>query len=200
MKKKIVSVIVAIISVACFIGCSRSADKEEVDIESIKEQVRAELEEENEKAKEEEEEKRQEEERIKEQVKEEVERQNAKNDNKDVNINITEDSKPDPVIIVPEKPQPVYYSSDFIFPQSSIEYLSQSQVSSLSDYQLGIARNEIYARHGYIFKLDRFKSYFESQSWYVPRYSDASSISLNEIETYNVALIKAEEDSRGIQW
>ena len=200
MKKKIVSVIVAIVSVACFIGCSRSADKEEVDIESIKEQVRAELEEENEKAKEEEEEKRQEEERIKEQVKEEVERQNAKNDNKDVNINITEDSKPDPVIIVQEKPQPVYYSSDFIFPQSSIEYLSQSQVSSLSDYQLGIARNEIYARHGYIFKLDRFKSYFESQSWYVPRYSDASSISLNEIETYNVALIKAEEDSRGIQW
>ena len=200
MKKKIVSVIVAIISVACFIGCSRSADKEEVDIESIKEQVRAELEEENKKAKEEEEEKHQEEERIKEQVKEEVERQNAKNDNKDVNINITEDSKPDPVIIVPEKPQPVYYSSDFIFPQSSTECLSQSQVSSLSDYQLGIARNEIYARHGYIFKLDRFKSYFESQSWYVPRYSDASSISLNEIETYNVALIKAEEDSRGIQW
>ena len=187
MKKKIVSVIVAIVSVACFIGCSRPADKEEVDIESIKEQVRAELEEENEKAKEEEEEKRQEEERIKEQV-------------KDVNINITEDSKPDPVIIVQEKPQPVYYSSDFIFPQSSTEYLSQSQVSSLSDYQLGIARNEIYARHGYIFKLDRFKSYFESQSWYVPRYSDASSISLNEIETYNVALIKAEEDSRGIQW
>ena len=200
MKKKIVSVIVAIISVACFIGCSRPADKEEVDIESIKEQVRAELEEENEKAKEEEEEKRQEEERIKEQVKEEVERQNAKNDNKDVNINITEDSKPDPVVIVQENPQPVYYSSDFIFQQSSTEYLSQSQVSSLSDYQLGIARNEIYARHGYIFKLDRFKSYFESQSWYVPRYSDVSSISLNEIETYNVALIKAEEDSRGIQW
>ena len=200
MKKKIVSVIVAIISVACFIGCSRSADKEEVDIESIKEQVRAELEEENEKAKEEEEEKRQEEEQIKEQVKEEVERQKAKNDNKDVNINITEDSKPDPVVIVQENPQPVYYSSDFIFPQSSTKYLSQSQVSSLSDYQLGIARNEIYARHGYIFKLDRFKSYFESQSWYVPRYSDVSSISLNEIETYNVALIKAEEDSRGIQW
>ena len=200
MKKKIVSVIVAIVSVACFIGCSRSADKEEVDIESIKEQVWAELEEENKKAKEEEEEKRQEEERIKEQVKEEVERQNAKNDNKDVNINITEDSKPDPVVIVQENPQPVYYSSDFIFPQSSTKYLSQSQVSSLSDYQLGIARNEIYARHGYIFKLDRFKSYFESQSWYVPRYSDVSSISLNEIETYNVALIKAEEDSRGIQW
>lgn len=119
MKKKIVSVIVAIVSVACFIGCSRPADKEEVDIESIKEQVRAELEEENKKAKEEEEEKR-----IKEQVKEEVERQNAKNDNKDVNINITEDSKPDPVVIVQEKPQPVYYSSDFIFPQSSTEYLS----------------------------------------------------------------------------
>lgn len=200
MKKKIVSVIVAIVSVACFIGCSRPADKEEVDIESIKEQVRAELEEENEKAKEEEEEKRQEEEQIKEQVKEEVERQKAKNDNKDVNINITEDSKPDPVVIVQENPQPVYYSSDFIFPQSSTKYLSQSQVSSLSDYQLGIARNEIYARHGYIFKLDRFKSYFESQSWYVPRYSEVSSISLNEIETYNVALIKAEEDSRGIQW
>ena len=191
MKKKIVSVIVAIVSVACFIGCSRPADKEEVDIESIKEQVRAELEEENEKAKEEEEE-----ERIKEQVKEEVERQNAKNDNKDVNINITEDSKPDPVVIVQEKPQPVYYSSDFIFPQSSTEYLSQSQVSRLSDYQLGIARNEIYARHGYIFKLPEYRNYFNSKYWYSPN-SNFSTNMFNTIEKANIQTIVNYEKRMG---
>lgn len=87
-----------------------------------------------------------------------------------------------------------------IFPQSSTTYLTKAQVRSLSSYQLGIARNEIYARHGYIFQLDTFKRYFESQNWYVPRYSSQNSISLNSIESYNVDLIKSEEDRRGIQW
>ena len=31
-----------------------------------------------------------------------------------------------------------------IFPQSSTTYLTKAQVRSLSNYQLGIARNEIY--------------------------------------------------------
>ncbi|HCW54574.1 MAG TPA: hypothetical protein DG753_12755 [Clostridium sp.] len=84
--------------------------------------------------------------------------------------------------------------------KSSDTYLSKEQIQSLNNYQLGIARNEIYARHGYIFKVEQFRKYFESQSWYVPKYSNQSSISLNSIEEYNIKLIKDEEDRRGIQW
>ena len=194
MKKRILSLILVAIPMVCFIGCSSPFAKDQTDIEKIKEQVRAEMEEENKKGQEQEE-------KIREQVKKELEEQKAESSDKNVNVNVTNDSKPDSVVVVKETiPTSVYYNNSYIFPQSSSSYLTKSQVRSLSNYQLGIARNEIYARHGYIFKLATFKNYFESQSWYVPRYSNQNSITLNEIENYNVGLIKAEEDRRGIQW
>ena len=201
MNKGILILLISAISLSTFIGCSNpftkdaansSASQEEVDVEQIKKQVKAEMEEENKKAQEQED-------KIREQVKKEVEEQNA--NNKDVNINVNNDSKPDSVVIVKETiPTSVYHSNSYIFPQSSTNYLSKAQVQSLSNYQLGIARNEIYARHGYIFKLDTFRRYFESQDWYVPRYSNQNSINLSSVESYNVDLIKKEEDRRCIQW
>ena len=41
-----------------------------------------------------------------------------------------------------------------------------SEVSGLSDWQLLIARNEIYARHGLGFKDESLREYFQSKSWY----------------------------------
>ena len=57
---------------------------------------------------------------------------------------------------------------EFIFPNSNYAYLPKNQASTLNNYQLGIARNEIYARHGYKFTLEQFRSYFNAQSWYTP--------------------------------
>lgn len=196
MKKRVIGILLAALSIVCCIGgCGTSSDKNQTDVEQIKEQVRTEMEEANKKDKEQEE-------KIKEQVKKELEEQkSSENSDKNVTVNVNNDSKPDSVVIVKETiPTSVYYSNSFIFPESSTSYLTKSQVRSLSNYQLGIARNEIYARHGYIFKLDTFRSYFESQSWYVPRYSNQNSFTLNSVEEYNVGLIKAEEDRRGIQW
>ncbi|MDO5517981.1 MAG: YARHG domain-containing protein [Clostridium sp.] len=201
MNKGVLILLIAALSLSTLTGCSNpfakdtttSSEQEEVNVDEIKEQVRTEMEEENKKQQEQED-------KIKEQVKKEVEEQNA-NSNKDVTVNVNNDTKPDSVVIVKETiPTTAYYSNNYIFPESSTSYLSKSQVKSLSNYQLGIARNEIYARHGYIFKLDTFKRYFESQNWYVPRYSNQSSISLNKVESYNVDLIKGEEDRRGVQW
>lgn len=194
MKKRVISFILSVCSIFCLIGCSNPFAKDETDMEQIKEQVRAEMEEENKKDKEQEE-------KIKEQVKKELEEQKTESSDKNVTVNVNNDSKPDSVVVVKETiPNSAYYSNSYIFPQSSNSYLTISQVRSLSNYQLGIARNEIYARHGYIFKLDTFRSYFESQSWYVPRYSNQNSINLNAVEEYNINLIKTEEDRRGIQW
>lgn len=75
----------------------------------------------------------------------------------------------------------------------STRKLTDEELSGLTKEDLRIARNEIYARHGYIFKSQDLRDYFSSKSWYQPTCSDASSLSLNEYELYNVDLIKRHE-------
>ena len=87
-------------------------------------------------------------------------------------------------------------SSDYIFPDSDSRYLTDADVSGLSKYQLMIARNEIYARHGWIFQNEELYAYFSSKSWYhgttLPK--DFSPSVLNEYEKANIALILSYEN------
>jgi hypothetical protein len=62
----------------------------------------------------------------------------------------------------------------------------------MTKYDLKIMRNEIYARHGYIFKTGEMKSYFAEQSWYRGQYDDVTSM-LTSIEKQNAELIKKYE-------
>ena len=48
-----------------------------------------------------------------------------------------------------------YSNVDFIIPDSSYRKVTSKELKSLSSYELAVARNEIYARHGYIFKQKR---------------------------------------------
>jgi len=129
----------------------------------------------------------------------EIKQNQNTDDNPTVKVNINETpqtpSKTD-VVVIREPSQTRVYSGSFVFSNSDCAYLTQSQVSSLTNYQLGIARNEIYARHGYIFSTQKYITYFNSQSWYSPI---TKNVTLNSIEEYNVSLIKTEEDSRGIK-
>ena len=99
------------------------------------------------------------------------------------------------IVIICDQPRPDVYYGNFIFWNSDRVYLTESQVYSLSNYQLGIARNEIYARRGYVFSLEKYRTYFGAQSWYTPI---SKNVTLNSVEEYNVGLIKAEEDRRGV--
>jgi hypothetical protein len=83
-------------------------------------------------------------------------------------------------------------SSDHILPDSDKRVLSEEDIANLSKGQLRLARNEIYARHGYVFKSADLQKYFSSKSWYNadPSYDG----SLNEVEKENVKLLKARED------
>jgi len=78
------------------------------------------------------------------------------------------------------------------FPQGSERLLSSADLSGLSKYDLKIMRNEIFARHGYIFMTNDMKNYFQNQSWYTPRYSNVTAM-LTSTEQKNVALIKRYE-------
>lgn len=57
-----------------------------------------------------------------------------------------------------------------------------------------LARNEIYARHGYIFKNQDLQEYFGSKSWYRGKTKEVPDSSLNEYERANVQLILALEN------
>lgn len=84
------------------------------------------------------------------------------------------------------------YSVNGKFPEASERYLDDGDLSGMSQYDLKIMRNEIFARHGYIFKTDEMRSHFESQSWYTARYSNVDGM-LSGIEKSNINLIKKYE-------
>lgn len=84
-------------------------------------------------------------------------------------------------------------SSDHILPASDKRVVSEEDIANLTKGQLRLARNEIYARHGYGFKSQDLQTYFSSKSWYHPDPSFDGS--LNEVEKENVDFIKVREDS-----
>lgn len=93
-------------------------------------------------------------------------------------------------------------SDDYILPYSVTYEYSTSEISHLSDWELYLARNEIYARHGREFRNDDLARYFGDKSWYTPLYSpddfDARVDSfLSYTEQRNAATILSLEQSRG---
>ena len=87
-------------------------------------------------------------------------------------------------------------SSDFVFPNSNSVLLSSSDVSSLNNWELIIATNEIYARYGYRFSISELQDHFNSKSWYVNITNPSNDIVFSDIEDANLKTIVKEKDSR----
>lgn len=88
----------------------------------------------------------------------------------------------------------------FIFSNSDSEYLTKRQLRKLTKEEETIARNELYARRGYIFsKNQEMKEYFESQSWYVGEIDDQAEVDamFNEYEKANKELFIEYEREKG---
>ncbi len=86
-------------------------------------------------------------------------------------------------------------TSGYILPQSSSRLLTYSDIRGLSSYQLKLARNEIYARHGRLFSDSSIQSYFNSKSWYNGYIKPANfkDSMLSSIEKQNIDFIKSYE-------
>ena len=88
-----------------------------------------------------------------------------------------------------------------MLPDSSSYYYSWDELDSMSTYDLFIARNEIFARHGRMFNRSDLQDYFNSQEWYEPLYTPAQWESmgnqLSDVEQKNVSLMKQVEQSKG---
>lgn len=82
-----------------------------------------------------------------------------------------------------------------LFPQSSLRRLDAVDFVQRSCIALRIMRNEIYARHGYVFESSRMQSYFERKPWYRPMGGDIDAL-LSPVERENVFLIYRVEAAR----
>lgn len=86
-------------------------------------------------------------------------------------------------------------SEDYILPNSSTTYLTRADLAGLSQEQLRLARNEIYARHGRKFKTKEIQEYFNGKSWYTGTIESNAFKDeyLNSYEKENIKLIQSLE-------
>jgi hypothetical protein len=77
-----------------------------------------------------------------------------------------------------------------LFPDSSIRELDEEEVAGLSRDDLRVARNEILARNGRIFRDPDANEYFARFAWYQPV---AGEVALNPVEEANMDLLHRAE-------
>ena len=94
-----------------------------------------------------------------------------------------------------ETPEPEPEEEIYLFP-SDRQYITDYDLYGKTKEEVALIRNEIYARHGYVFKTEPSKSYFESKDWYVPNPYFNDSL-FSDIERANKDFIVEYEESRG---
>ena len=89
-------------------------------------------------------------------------------------------------------------NGDYIIANSSQAELTEDDLQGLSAQELTYARNEIYARHGYIFNSSELNEYFNSKSWY--QADDSFSGTLEGVEQKNAAFISEYQTQNGLEY
>ena len=81
--------------------------------------------------------------------------------------------------------------------RASSRYLSSSDVSWMSKDQIQLAINELYAKHGFKFTKDPYKSYFNGMSWYNPDTNDMNTVAarMNKYEKENLKVMANHRNS-----
>lgn len=83
-------------------------------------------------------------------------------------------------------------STEYILPDSSTKYYTIDDVNWLRSDEIRLAINEIYAKHGRMFKSEDLQNYFNSKSWYNPsipadQFNDSM---LNDCERHNIEVLQ----------
>ncbi|MFP9098249.1 YARHG domain-containing protein [Flavobacterium sp. RHBU_24] len=71
---------------------------------------------------------------------------------------------------------------------ASLTKLNEAQLKNLTKLDMEIIRNSIFARHGYSFKKNSIRRFFEYNSWYVPVSNNVDN-QLTAVEKANIALL-----------
>ena len=93
-------------------------------------------------------------------------------------------------------------TDDYVLPDSSSRTYSESELRELTNYELYIARNEIFARHGRMFNNEDLQAYFGSKDWYHPTVAadDFDESVFNSSEKQNIETMAKIENERGSQF
>lgn len=80
-------------------------------------------------------------------------------------------------------------NNQYLF-QTDTRYYTVEDFADCTKEELRLAKNEIYARHGYVFEDKELKAYFLEQMWYVPRLYDGFDENLlNDCERENLKIL-----------
>lgn len=121
-------------------------------------------------------------------------------DNVDNEDDVDNSSIVDESSTVVSDPNPKKKKSKYILKKSDSTYISKSDLRKLSSKKLTYARNEIYARHGYIFHSEELTKYFSKKNWYHPNSSFNESSDFNEYEKYNAKFILEYQNKHNKQY
>ena len=90
-----------------------------------------------------------------------------------------------------------YSAFEYLMKKDASSYsYTINDLSSLSPKELSYLRNQIYAKHGYVFKSQELNDYFSQFSWYHPDPS-VTGRELNSTEKANAEFIKRYQDENG---
>ena len=88
-----------------------------------------------------------------------------------------------------------YIGSNHLWPTDTLT-ITNSDLSVLTRTEVAEIRNEIFARHGYVFSSSQWSDYFSTADWYYPD-SSFSNDMLSSTEKQNVDTITAYEKAQG---
>ena len=129
-------------------------------------------------------------------------RENTVSEQPQQSTSSTKTQTTEPIITAEPAQQIPDSGSEYVLPDSDSRYLDISEVEALSTDQLKLARNELYARHGRMFRSAELQAYFDSKSWYEPRYTPDEYDQLGELfNVYEIAnrdlLLEVEQQRNG---
>ena len=80
-------------------------------------------------------------------------------------------------------------ASEAIFKlNASKQKLSEKDLKNLRKLDMEIIKNSVFARHGYSFKKETYRDFFEQTNWYIPVSNNVDN-ELSPMEKDNVALL-----------
>lgn len=89
----------------------------------------------------------------------------------------------------------------YVLSESDVRLYAHDELAELTVWELFVARNEIFARHGRVFANQDLAEHFASCPWYDARYTpeefDAMPSLLNEYERQNAEAIRVVEEEKG---
>lgn len=76
------------------------------------------------------------------------------------------------------------------YPESSERLLTEKDVEHVTPWGMKVMMNEIYARHGLVFKDAAMRKHFRKEKWYKGTEKNMKKVKLSDTEIQNIAFIR----------